>query len=56
MSLQDVSAIEARNNALELQSANNGRLLVALEDLVGRLTQGQAAEEVLRGQEITAAK
>eukprot|EP00887_Chlorella_sp_A99_P005461 scaffold1.g5461.t1 len=52
---EHITTIEARNNALELHSRNNGRLLGALADLVGRLSLPPAAEDLLRAREIAAA-
>lgn len=34
---EDIAAIEARNNMLELETRNNGKLLTTLRDLLERL-------------------
>eukprot|EP00891_Asterochloris_glomerata_P003138 jgi/Astpho2/3138/Aster-03421 len=44
---EDIAAIEARNNRLELQARNNSKLLVALEELLDRLTLPEDTEQLL---------
>lgn len=47
-----LTAIEDRNNQLELHSRNNQKLLATLEALVGRLTLPDSAERVLSAREV----
>ena len=45
---EDIAAIEARNNRLELQTRNNGKLLETLEWLLAKLQLSPAVERALR--------
>ena len=45
---EDIAAIEARNNKLELQTRNNGKLLETLEWLLAKLQLSPAVERALR--------
>ncbi|DBA75637.1 TPA: hypothetical protein ACH3X2_009071 [Trebouxia sp. C0005] len=44
---EDIAAIEARNNRLELQTRNNGKLMAALEEVLFRLDLPQDTQDLL---------
>ncbi|KAK9820749.1 hypothetical protein WJX74_010160 [Apatococcus lobatus] len=52
---EDIAAIEARNNSLELQARNNAKLLAALETLLERLHLPQNVERALTSATFTSA-
>lgn len=43
----DIAAIEARNNTLEMEARNSAKLLGTLQDLLGRLELGEGYEKLL---------
>lgn len=45
--LQDIAAIEARNNRLERQARHNAALMVSLERLLDRLVLPEQTERIL---------
>ena len=53
--VQDIAAIEARNNSLELQARNNAKLLAALEALLERLHLPVNVERALTSATFTSA-
>ncbi|DBB03251.1 TPA: hypothetical protein ACH3X3_010647 [Trebouxia sp. C0006] len=44
---EDIAAIEARNNRLELQTRNNGKLMTALEEVLSRLDLPEDTQDLL---------
>ncbi|KAL0020987.1 hypothetical protein WJX77_003610 [Trebouxia sp. C0004] len=44
---EDIAAIEARNNRLELQTRNNGKLMAALEEVLSRLDLPEDTQDLL---------